>query len=36
VLLLGSPVANTVAGAVPVQVWTLVGSTWQRVDGPNA
>jgi hypothetical protein len=35
-LLLGSPVANTVAGAVPVQVWTLIGSNWRRVDGANA
>jgi hypothetical protein len=35
-LLLGSPMANTVAGAVPVQVWTLIGSNWQRVDAPDA
>jgi hypothetical protein len=35
-LLLGSPVANTVAGAVPVQVWTLTGSNWRRIDGPSS
>ena len=32
-LLLGSPMANSVPGAVPVQVWALVGSRWTRIDG---
>jgi hypothetical protein len=35
-LLLGSPVADTVTGAVPVQVWTLTGSAWQRIDGSTS
>ncbi|HEY8673323.1 MAG TPA: hypothetical protein VIM76_06145 [Candidatus Dormibacteraeota bacterium] len=34
-LLLGSPVADTQSGPQPVQVWTLSGSSWRRVDRPN-
>ena len=33
-LLLGSPPAGRASGAVPVAVWTLHGSTWQRIDWP--
>jgi hypothetical protein len=34
-LLLGSPVADTQSGPQPVQVWTLTGSSWRRIDRPN-
>lgn len=33
-LLLGSPAPGSASGAVPVEVWTLTGSTWQRIDRP--
>ena len=33
-LLLGSPATGRASGAVPVEVWTLTGSSWQRIDWP--
>jgi hypothetical protein len=33
-LLLGSSAAGGAPAAVPVEVWTLTGSTWQRIDRP--
>ena len=34
-LLLGSPAPGSASSAVPVEVWTLSGSTWERIDHPN-
>jgi hypothetical protein len=35
-LLLGAPISAPPKGAPPVQVWTLVGSGWKRIDSPSA
>ena len=34
-LLLGSPAPGSASSAVPVEVWTLSGSTWERIDHPK-
>jgi hypothetical protein len=35
-LLLGSPDPQGAAAAIPVEVWTLFGSTWHRLDHPGS
>jgi hypothetical protein len=35
-LLLGSPPSATASAALPVEVWSLTGSTWTRIDRPGS